>query len=156
MKANNGKSKLFMTELNSQLVRINSARDAKHLPDRMVKSEKELESIYQPSHRLAVYGSLAPGKENHAQVENIPGSWEGDLYIEGKLLDRGWAQRLGYPAFHWIPDGSKVSIMLFVSESLPAHWDRLDKFEGEEYSRILVPVFDSRGLFTVANLYAAR
>lgn len=39
-------------------------------------------------------------------------------------------------------------------------WPALDRFEGPEYRRILVPVFrpdsaDERRLYTVANLYAA-
>jgi hypothetical protein len=46
-----------------------------------------------------------------------------------------------------------VDVQLFVSPDLPGHWDRLDRFEGEDYSRILVPLFRDRAVVEVANLY---
>ena len=48
-----------------------------------------------------------------------------------------------------------VAARLLVSDALPAHWSRLDAFEGAAYRRILVPVHWERGaLLAVANLYA--
>jgi hypothetical protein len=55
-------------------------------------------------------------------------------------------------------------VQVLTAPSLAAAWPALDRFEGPEYQRILVPVFDAepgpgqadeRRLRTVANLYAA-
>ena len=45
---------------------------------------------------------------------------------------------------------------LLTSTDLPAHWDRLDEFEGSEYQRILVPVIDRERVIAVANIYEAK
>jgi hypothetical protein len=51
-----------------------------------------------------------------------------------------------------------------TSSLLATAWPTLDRFEGPEYQRILVPVFSTdlslgqsgeRRLYTIANLYAA-
>ena len=42
------------------------------------------ETLYDASHRLAVYGSLAPGQTNHHVVADIPGTWTGGT-VEGLL-----------------------------------------------------------------------
>ena len=48
-------------------------------------------------YRLATYGSLAPGRPNHHQLDGLEGRWsEGDVY--GRLVDAGWGASLGYPA----------------------------------------------------------
>ena len=41
------------------------------------------------------------------------------------------------------------------SAGLPAHWSRLDAFEGDQYRRVLVPVHLDGGSVAVANLYEA-
>jgi hypothetical protein len=57
-----------------------------------------------------------------------------------------------------------VAVKLLTAPSLATAWPTLDRFEGPEYQRILVPVFSTglnpgqageRRLYTVANLYAA-
>lgn len=92
-----------------------------------------------PERRLAVYGSLLPGEDNHHHVAALVGRWvEGA--VEGTLHDRGWAARQGYPGF--VPGGSggRVAVKVLESPALPDAWDRLDAFEGEAYRRILAPV----------------
>jgi len=105
--------------------------------------------------RLAVYGSLAPGRSNHGQLAGFRGVWRSGLTVRGELLELGWGTGLGYPGLRWAPDGPPVAVELFVSDDLPARWPRLDAFEGPSYRRILVPVYDGDEVVEVANLYEA-
>ena len=113
-----------------------------------------------PERRLAVYGSLLPGENNHHHVAALVGRWlEGT--VEGTLHDRGWAARQGYPGF--VPGGSgdRVAVKVLESLGLPDAWDRLDAFEGEAYRRILAPVemkrvgtgAGSETVWQVCNIY---
>ena len=76
-------------------------------------------------HRLAVYGSLHPV---------------------------GWGMTFGFPALAWRADGPVVPVKLFESPGLPAHWRRLDAFEGDAYRRVVVPVKVGDGDLP-ANIY---
>ena len=92
-----------------------------------------------PERRLAAYGSLLPGENNHHHMEQLVGRWvEGT--VEGTLHDRGWAARQGYPGFVPGSSGDRVEVKVFESLSLPDAWERLDAFEGAAYRRILAPV----------------
>lgn len=112
-----------------------------------------------PERRLAVYGSLLPGENNHHHVAALVGRWvEGS--VEGTLQDRGWAARQGYPGF--VPGGSgdRVAVKVLESPGLPDAWERLDAFEGEAYRRILAPVEMASGtgagsgtVWRVCNIY---
>jgi gamma-glutamylcyclotransferase (GGCT)/AIG2-like uncharacterized protein YtfP len=108
-----------------------------------------------PETRLAVYGSLAPGEKNHWVVEDLHGSWEAG-FVQGTLENVGWGGAMGYPGMTWVPGGERFPVKLFISSNLPDHWDRLDEFEGQDYRRILVPVYDLAGGVTVANIYEVR
>ena len=95
-------------------------------------------------HRLAIYGSLAPGGPNHQQVAGLRGRWyPGELH--GRLVNAGWGASLGYPALVLDPDGSAVEVKILESEDLPAHWTRLDNFEGPGYQRVLTTVRSAIG-----------
>ena len=61
-------------------------------------AERLLEEIFSTSQRLAVYGSLAPGRSNHHVVAPLGGEWT-DGCIEGDLLPVGWGAALGFNAF---------------------------------------------------------
>ena len=129
-----------------------------HAPD-AVDAERRLEAPFRTSHTLAVYGTLAPGRPNHHVVAPLGGEWTDGL-VEGDLSPVGWGATLGYPAFRPRPGGPAVAVQVLTSPALAAAWPALDRFEGPEYRRILVPVFtpgpaDGRRLYTVANLYAA-
>jgi gamma-glutamylcyclotransferase (GGCT)/AIG2-like uncharacterized protein YtfP len=122
-------------------------------------AERRLEVRFATSRVLAVYGSLAPGQPNHHVVAPLGGEWTEGV-IEGDLLPVGWGATLGYPAFRPRDGGSAVAVQVLTAPRLAAAWPDLDRFEGAEYRRILVPVFTSgpageRRLYTVANLYAA-
>ena len=105
------------------------------------------ELLDQPARRLAVYGTLAPGESNHHLIAGIRGTWQ-----------KGWVSgvrgRIGpYPALQWRPGGKSIPVQVLSSPHLPRHWARLDRFEGDAYRRILVPVTIPGGVAQVANLY---
>lgn len=104
--------------------------------------------------RLATYGSLAPGRSNHRQLDGLTGRWlEGHVY--GTLVDAGWGAGLGYPALILDPDGSAVDVQVFESDDLPAHWSRLDEFEGSGYERVVTTVRTPEGDVR-ASIYVLR
>jgi gamma-glutamylcyclotransferase (GGCT)/AIG2-like uncharacterized protein YtfP len=94
--------------------------------------------------RLAVYGTLAPGRVNHHQLAGLNGEWRRGS-VRGHLVDGGWGATLGFPALSLDPSGPVVEVFLFESPDLPAHWDRLDAFEGEGYRRVVTTVRTSEG-----------
>lgn len=105
--------------------------------------------------RLIVYGSLAPGREHHDQLAGLAGEWR-DGWVTGVLHDRGWGAGLGYPALEWRARGPRVTAKLFTSPDLPAHWPRLDRFEGPDYRRIVAPFHELDGSETLAHVYVLR
>ena len=115
--------------------------------------EETMDDLFAVSHRLAIYGSLAPGESNHSVIEDIRGTWS-DGFVRGHLHEAGWGATTGYPAMTWDPEGGKIAVALLVSPQLPAYWKRLDEFEGDAYIRLLVPVENDNGVLAVANIYA--
>jgi gamma-glutamylcyclotransferase (GGCT)/AIG2-like uncharacterized protein YtfP len=95
-------------------------------------------------HRLATYGTLAPGRPNHHQLADLRGAWQIGS-VRGTLVDRGWGAALGYPALMLDDAGAEIEIHLFESADLPDHWARLDAFEGEQYRRVAVTVATTAG-----------
>jgi len=89
--------------------------------------------------RLATYGSLAPGRANHRELEDLKGSWRTGT-VRGRLVDGGWGSALGYPGLVLDPLGPEVKVHLFESPDLPNHWPRLDEFEGDGYRRAITQV----------------
>ena len=125
--------------------------------------ERRLDALFGTGHTLAVYGTLAPGHPNHHVVAPLRGEWTDGL-IEGDLLPAGWGAALGYPGFRPRAGGTAVAVQVLTAPLLANAWPTLDRFEGPEYQRILVPVFNTelgsgqageRRLYTVANLYEA-
>lgn len=137
-------------------VRRAGSADAE-LVRRGVDAEATLEALFGCSERLAVYGSLAPGRENYHVVQPLGGEWSEGV-VEGDLTRYGWGSAIGYPALRLRPGGPAVAVRVLESGALPLAWPGLDEFEGTEYRRVLVPVWSSgatedRTLLTVANLY---
>ena len=95
-------------------------------------------------HRLATYGSLAPGHPNHHQLDGLEGRWSRG-HVHGTLLNAGWGAGLGYPALVLGTDGSAVEVDVFASPDLPEHWSRLDEFEGAGYVRVVTTVTTASG-----------
>lgn len=146
----------------------NAARRQRGAPGSAVeaeggRAEQRLDALFRTRERLAVYGTLAPGQPNHHMVAPLRGEWTDGL-IEGDLFPAGWGAALGYSAFRPREGGSAVAVKVLTAPLLATAWAALDRFEGPEYQRILVPVFSAehgpgvageRRLYTVANLYAA-
>jgi len=107
-----------------------------------------------PEHRLAVYGSLAPGKSNHGQLAALSGSWTAGV-LRGTLVPKGWGTAQGFPGLRLHADGAEVPVQVFTSADLPAHWDRLDRFEGSDYARVEVEVMTAEGPL-VAQVYEGK
>jgi gamma-glutamylcyclotransferase (GGCT)/AIG2-like uncharacterized protein YtfP len=99
---------------------------------------------YTALHRLATYGTLGPGGPNDHQLDGLEGRWlEGD--VDGRLVAAGWGASLGFPALILTSDGSAIHVHVFESVDLPAHWSRLDDFEGPGYQRVETTVHTSGG-----------
>ena len=104
--------------------------------------------------RLAVYGTLAPGRANHHHLAMIDGRWFSG-FVRGTLVQAGWGADMGYPGLIPDPEGDSVDVMVLEADDLPAHWDRLDAFEGEEYERIVIEVESDAGT-VLASIYVIR
>lgn len=90
-------------------------------------------------HRLAVYGTLAPGRPNEHVLVEVPGDWSPGT-VRGQLHEAGWGAASGYPGIIVADDAPEVEVHLFTSPELPQHWARLDDFEGPGYTRTAVTV----------------
>jgi gamma-glutamylcyclotransferase (GGCT)/AIG2-like uncharacterized protein YtfP len=105
-------------------------------------------------YRLVAYGTLAPGRPNHHQLDGLDGRWlRGQVY--GRLVDAGWGAGLGYPALILDPEGPAISVLVFESMDLPDHWSRLDDFEGSGYERVATRVSTPTG-DVMASIYVLR
>ena len=115
--------------------------------------ERAFDALYGASRHLVLYGSLMPGAVNHVVIAHLPGTWR-DGWVRGERKTSGWGSALGFPVLRWDSAGPKVPVKILDSDALtPETWARLDAFEGEDYRRILVPVYDDDGLVCVGNLY---
>jgi|688.fasta_scaffold100352_2 gamma-glutamylcyclotransferase (GGCT)/AIG2-like uncharacterized protein YtfP len=154
-------SPIEVTQLIDTVNRVRTGAGAS--ADAESSAERQLNDIFGTDRTLAVYGTLAPGRENYHIVKPLGGEWTDGL-IEGDLQETGWGATLGYPAFRPRTGGTILKIKVLRSDALPRGWKDLDNFEGHEYQRILIPVFEiadekeglERRIYTVANLYAAR
>lgn len=105
--------------------------------------------------RLAVYGSLAPGESNAFRLDHVGGTWSKGV-VHGRLHDRGWGARLGFPGITLDADASAVAVDVLASDRLAEAWAALDAFEGDEYVRLLTLVFRDAAPVAVANIYELR
>ncbi|CAN1213391.1 hypothetical protein TUMEXPCC7403_24510 [Tumidithrix helvetica PCC 7403] len=105
-----------------------------------------------PSQRLAVYGTLAPDQSNHHILKPILGKWHDGFSVYGNLTTYKGYPFLILDRIDLEIDQPNIKIKLFSSSDLPAHFDRIDAFEGEDYQRVLIPIFDAAG-FAIANIY---
>ena len=94
--------------------------------------------------RLAVYGSLAPGRVNHGRLAGLAGTWTKGS-VKGRLLSAGWGAALGFPGLVLDPDGEDVEVFLLSSADLPGRWPELDAFEGSGYRRAVAEVQTADG-----------
>ncbi|HEX5664686.1 MAG TPA: gamma-glutamylcyclotransferase family protein [Xanthomonadaceae bacterium] len=104
------------------------------------------------THRLFVYGTLAPGRPNAHVLANVPGEWEAAT-VAGRLFQQGWGAAAGYPGIVLDQQGEAVEGFLFSSQHLSGHWARLDAFEGEGYERVLTTAKRKDGTAVDAYIY---
>jgi hypothetical protein len=69
--------------------------------------------------RLVAYGTLAPGRPNHHQLDGFEGRWMTGS-IRGTLVADGWGADLGFPALILDPEDSAVEAQVFESPTCPA------------------------------------
>jgi gamma-glutamylcyclotransferase (GGCT)/AIG2-like uncharacterized protein YtfP len=100
--------------------------------------------VFTAEHRLATYGTLAPGRPNYHQVSALGGRWL-RAHVRGTLIDAGWGADYGFPAIVLDSAGENVMVDVLESADLPAHWSRLDEFEGPAYKRVTTTAFTSDG-----------
>ena len=105
------------------------------------------------THRLFVYGTLAPGRPNAHVLAEVPGQWE-PATVTGTLRQQGWGAEVGYPGIVLDERGDEIKGFLFSSENLTECWARLDAFEGDGYSRVLTPVRLDDGTVVDAYIYS--
>jgi gamma-glutamylcyclotransferase (GGCT)/AIG2-like uncharacterized protein YtfP len=105
-------------------------------------------------YRLAVYGTLAPGRENHWMLAPLAGRWLTG-FVRGRRVEAGWGNDFGFPGLQLDPHGEPVAVDVLESDQLATHWDELDAFEGAEYERVLTEVVCD-GAPLIANVYVIR
>lgn len=86
--------------------------------------------------RLFVYGTLAPGRENHYMLEEVSGFWQ-PATLSGFLVDDGWGASMGYPGIIPSVEGKESEGVVYSSVALKGLRARIDAFEGNEYQRFL-------------------
>lgn len=122
----------------------------------LTEAEKEFIKTHQVEKTLIIYGTLAPGKPNHHIIEHIKGKWE-RATIKGRLQKAGWGVDYGYLAFKHVPANEEeiINAIILFSDELPANWQMLDEFEGEEYRRIISKYELENGETGAGYIYAA-
>ena len=134
---------------------LRSLNRMRGVSDAIVRREVEslADTLFEASRHLIAYGSLMPGGGHEDELAGLHGAWRSG-WITGTLVEHGWGAALGYPALLWNPDSDRrVAAQLFTSPDLRHCWDRLDRFEGPSYQRILAPFYDDGGFVAVGNLY---
>lgn len=89
--------------------------------------------------RIAVYGTLRRGEANHHVVSGIPGDWVSGT-VRGWTYEIGWGDAAGYPGLSLDDAGPVVDVDVLSSPDLGRHLERLDRFEGPGYRRVVVDV----------------
>ena len=101
---------------------------------------------------LLVYGTLAPGESNHYMMKDIPGVWK-TAYFKGIVLKKDWGKWNGYPGIILDNEADEIKGYVFSSKDLKEHWDRLDNFEGKDYSRVISSAKLENGTLIEAYIY---
>ena len=106
-----------------------------------------------PTTRLAVYGTLRPGGENHHFVADLRGAWTRGR-VRGLLRPGGGEGIERFPLLTLDESGADVEVDVLESDDLAARWAQLDAFEAPAYERQLAVVELSEGRLAVACVYA--
>lgn len=137
------------SDIQQAIYEINRARRA----GSAAPPDTPTEATFSPSRKLFVYGTLGPGQPNEWMMRRIGGRWR-EAVVRGQLRPAA-SGRFPYPLFSIDPEGKEVEGHLFISPDLPHYWEKLDRFEGPSYVRLLIPAYYRDGSRDVANIYAA-
>ena len=105
--------------------------------------------------RLFVYGSLQPGESNEHVLAEMKGQWQPAM-IKGCLREAGWATDMGYPGLVLDDNGDDIPGYVLTSADLANHWVAIDRFEGDEYERVVATVTLANGEHVSSYVYAIR
>jgi gamma-glutamylcyclotransferase (GGCT)/AIG2-like uncharacterized protein YtfP len=94
--------------------------------------------------RLASYGTLAPGKVNHHQLDGLKGHWTSGT-IRGRLVTVDRGVHTGLIGLVIDPQEDLVQVQIFESSDLVDHWERLDAFETEQFRRVVATIKTENG-----------
>lgn len=94
--------------------------------------------------RLASYGTLAPGKINHHQLDGLKGHWISGS-IKGRLVKVNAGVHTGLIGLEIDPQEDLVEVQIFESPDLVNHWERLDAFETEQFRRVVATIKTESG-----------
>lgn len=101
--------------------------------------------------RLAVYGTLVPGRANEHVLADVPGEWATGT-VAGTRHDDGWH---GYPGVV-LGGAGRVPVAVLRAPTLATHLERLDAFEGPGYRRVATGVRLADGTEVRAWIYELR
>ena len=118
-------------------------------PEDLARAEEIAQPRNEAATRLATYGTLAPGQVNHHHMDVMAGAWTTGT-VRGHLHAEGWGAAHDCPGIVLAPDGQEVPVHIFTSPDLPAHWARLDAFEGAEYRRTVTRAETASGTINVS------
>lgn len=105
--------------------------------------------------RLFVYGTLAPGQTNEHVMAEIVGTWE-PATVKGTVFQGDCGSARGYPGIVLDEYGSEAHGLIFRSDDLIVHWDRLDDFEGNGYKRVVTSAKLENGKKVKAYIYVLK
>lgn len=103
-----------------------------------------------PGHKLIAYGTLRPGQPNEELLNSVKGTWC-PCSIQGTIQTHN-----SMPRFRWEINGESLKAMLLISPLLESQWENLDRFEGSDYQRQLIPAITEDNEWIIANVYEGK
>ena len=105
--------------------------------------------------KLFIYGTLAPNCPNEHILKPLNGSWQ-EAFVFGELKEEGWGAGMGFPGILLTNTKKVVKGQIFTSSNLSEHLDMLDKFEGEDYKRVVVQATLEDNSIVQAYIYTIK
>lgn len=105
--------------------------------------------------KLFVYGTLKPGESMDHLLNSIDGSWEKGS-VRGEFSEANEIPGFPYPGVVLDDEGDSVDGYLFTSENLSDHWERLDRYEGRSYRRVITEITLEDGSTSDAYIYELK
>lgn len=107
--------------------------------------------LEEPSKKLLIYGTLKFGQPNSTLLDHLRSGNE-TAYIWGFVEHE---DKLPFYTFTISSPMNKIDVELIINNSLPKYIDKLDRFEGDKYDRLLVP-YEYNNNILVGNIYAKK